>query len=132
MKFSHNILHTYSFILSIIKHNWKIRRFWVVDPLKGRSARKVGRRGAAEVVWGEGGSSGGWGIEISVGIPAKLESGWGRHGKMQKKHGKAGCNGEQGKDCYWEDFNASIGRGGERRGYVGSMVWVGVMRQAGI
>ena len=33
MKFSHNILHTYSFILSIIKHNWKIRRFWVVDPL---------------------------------------------------------------------------------------------------
>ena len=34
MKFSHNILHTCSFILSIIKHNWKIRRFWVVDPLK--------------------------------------------------------------------------------------------------
>ena len=34
MKFLHNILHTYSFILSIIKHNWKIRRFWVVDPLK--------------------------------------------------------------------------------------------------
>ena len=34
MKFSHNFLHTYSFILSIIKHNWKIRRFWVVDPLK--------------------------------------------------------------------------------------------------
>ena len=33
MKFSHNILHTYSFILSIIKHNWKIRRFWVADPL---------------------------------------------------------------------------------------------------
>ena len=33
MKFSHNILHTYSFILSILKHNWKIRRFWVVDPL---------------------------------------------------------------------------------------------------
>ena len=36
MKFSHNILHTYSFILSIIKHNWKIRRFWVVDPLNWR------------------------------------------------------------------------------------------------
>ena len=34
MKFSHNILHTYSFILGIIKHNWKIRRFWVADPLK--------------------------------------------------------------------------------------------------
>ena len=34
MKFSHNILHTYSFILNTIKHNWKIRRFWVVDPLK--------------------------------------------------------------------------------------------------
>ena len=34
MKVSHNILHTYSFILSTIKHNWKIRRFWVVDPLK--------------------------------------------------------------------------------------------------
>ena len=34
MKFSHNILHTYNIILSIIKHNWKIRRFWVVDPLK--------------------------------------------------------------------------------------------------
>ena len=34
MKFSHNILNTYSFIFNIIKHNWKIRRFWVVDPLK--------------------------------------------------------------------------------------------------
>ena len=34
MQFLHNILHTYSFILSIIKHNWKIRRFWVVDTLK--------------------------------------------------------------------------------------------------
>ena len=33
MKFSRNILHTYSFILSIIKHNWKIRRFWVADPV---------------------------------------------------------------------------------------------------
>ena len=33
MQFSHNILHTHSFILSIIKHNWKIRRFWVFDPL---------------------------------------------------------------------------------------------------
>ena len=32
MKFSHDILHTYCFILSIIKHNWKIRRFWVVGP----------------------------------------------------------------------------------------------------
>ena len=30
------------------------------------------RRGAAEVVWGEGGSSGGGGIETGVGIPAKL------------------------------------------------------------
>ena len=39
MKFSHNILHTYSFNLSIIKHNWKIRRFWVVDPLKASWAR---------------------------------------------------------------------------------------------
>ena len=37
MKFAHNILHTYSFILSIIKHNWKIRRFWVVDPLKHKN-----------------------------------------------------------------------------------------------
>ena len=34
LKFSHNILHTYSFILGIIKHNWKIRRFWVADSLK--------------------------------------------------------------------------------------------------
>ena len=34
MKFSHNFLHTYSFILGIIKHNWKIRRFWVAGPLK--------------------------------------------------------------------------------------------------
>ena len=40
MKFSHNILHTYSFILSIIKHNWKIRRFWVVDPLKEETYRR--------------------------------------------------------------------------------------------
>ena len=38
MKFSHNILHTYSFILSIMKHNWKIRRFWVANPLKQRKA----------------------------------------------------------------------------------------------
>ena len=36
MKFSHNILHTYSFILSIMKYNWKIRRFWVADPHKYR------------------------------------------------------------------------------------------------
>ena len=34
MKFSLNIQNTNSFILNIIKHNWKIRRFWVVDPLK--------------------------------------------------------------------------------------------------
>ena len=33
MKFLHNILHTYSFILGIIKHNWKIRQFWVADLL---------------------------------------------------------------------------------------------------
>ena len=32
MKFSHDILHTYCFILSIIKHNLKIGRFWVVGP----------------------------------------------------------------------------------------------------
>ena len=37
---------------------------------------------------------------------------------------------EQGKDRYWKEFNPSIGRGGA--GYMGSMVWVGVMRQAGI
>ena len=37
-----------------------------------RSARKVGGRGAAEVVWGEGGSGGGGGIETGVSIPAKL------------------------------------------------------------
>ena len=33
LKFPHKFLHTHSFILTIIKHNWKIRRFWVVDPL---------------------------------------------------------------------------------------------------
>ena len=44
---------------------------------KGRSARKVGRRGAAEVVLGRWVViSGGWGIEIGVGIPAKLGGGW--------------------------------------------------------
>ena len=40
--------------------------------VKGRSARKVGRRGAAEVVWGDGGSTGGWGTKIGVGKSAKL------------------------------------------------------------
>ena len=30
------------------------------------------------------------------------------------------------------DFNASIGRGERGGGYVESIVWVGVMRQAGI
>ena len=40
--------------------------------VKRRSDGKVGRRGAAEVVWGERGSSGGRGIEIVVGVSAKL------------------------------------------------------------
>ena len=50
--------------------------------VKGRSARKVGGGGATEVVWGEGSSGGGGGIETGVSIPAKLGGGWGRHGKM--------------------------------------------------
>ena len=50
--------------------------------VKGRSARKVGGGGAAEVVWLEGSSGGGGGIETGVSIPAKLGGGWGRHGKM--------------------------------------------------
>ena len=33
LKFSHKFLHTYSFIVSIKNQNWKISRFWVVDPL---------------------------------------------------------------------------------------------------
>ena len=45
MKFSHNILHTYSFISSIIKHNWKIRQFWVVDPLNTESETWTGKTG---------------------------------------------------------------------------------------
>ena len=52
------------------------------------------------MVWGEGGSSGGGGIETGVGITAKLGGRWGRHGKMQTGYGKAGYNGEQGKNCY--------------------------------
>ena len=32
----------------------------------------MGGRGAAEVVWGEGGSGGGRGIETGVSLPAKL------------------------------------------------------------
>ena len=75
--------------------------------VKGRSAGKMSRRWAAEVVWGEGG----WGIKIDVGVSAKLGGRWGRHGEMQTAHGKADYNGEQGKDCYWGDFNDSIGRG---------------------
>ena len=43
--------------------------------VKGRSAGKMGRRGAAEVVWREDGSSGGWGIKIGVGVLAKLGGG---------------------------------------------------------
>ena len=50
--------------------------------VKGRSARKVGGRGAAEVVWGEDTSGGGGRIETGVSLPAKLRGGWGRHGKM--------------------------------------------------
>ena len=34
LKFSHKFLHTYSFMLSIIRHNCNIRRFRIVDPLK--------------------------------------------------------------------------------------------------
>ena len=37
---------------------------------------------------------------------------------MQTGHGKAGCNREQ-RIVIGEDFNASIGRGGERRGVCG-------------
>ena len=94
--------------------------------LRGRSARKIGGRGAAEVVWGEGGSGGGGGIETGVGIPAKLGSGWGRHEKMQTGYGKAGGNGEQGKDFYWGggDFNANIGRGKREEGGMWE-VWSG-------
>ena len=50
--------------------------------VKERSARKVGGRGAAEVVWGEGSSGGGGGFETGVSLPTKLGGGWGRHGKM--------------------------------------------------
>ena len=57
--------------------------------------------------------------------------GLGRHVKMQTGHGKADCNGEQGKDCYW-GISMLAGRGEGRRGYVGSMDWVGEMRRAGI
>ena len=53
------------------------------------------------MVWGEGGSGGGGGIETGVSIPAKLGGEWGRHGKMYTGHGTAGGNEEQGKDCYW-------------------------------
>ena len=56
--------------------------------VKGRSARKVGRMGTAKMVGGEGGSSGGRGIEIGVDVSAKLGGGWGRHGEMQLGHGK--------------------------------------------
>ena len=49
--------------------------------VKGRSARKVGGSGAAEVVWGEGSSGGGRGIEAGVSIPAKQG---GRMGKAWK------------------------------------------------
>ena len=70
-------------------------------------------RGEALEKWVEGGQQKwfgervvrcGGGIETGVGIPAKLGGGWGRHGKMQTGYGKAGGNGEQGKDCYWEGF----------------------------
>ena len=84
-------------------------------------------RGEALEKWVEGGQEkwfGEWVVAVVVGgmrlvsvhQPCKLGGGWGRHGKMQTGHGKAGCNGEQGKNCYWGDFNACIERGGERRG----------------
>ena len=56
------------------------------------------------MVWGEGSSGGGGGIETGVSLTAKLGGGWGRHEKMQTGHGKAGGNGEQGKDGYWGGF----------------------------
>ena len=46
----------------------------------------MGREGTAEVVWGEGGSSGGRGIKISVGVPVELGGVWGRHEEMQTGH----------------------------------------------
>ena len=71
--------------------------------LRGEALEKwVEGGGASEVVWGEGSSGGGGGIETGVSIPAKLGGGWGRHGKMDGTW--AGGNGEQGKDCYWGGF----------------------------
>ena len=89
MKFSHNILHTYSIILSIIKHNWKIRRFWVGDPLKtdGRKSCRTHPQPEMEggvceeeaggdegVVGGSGGVCGGllWGDEGRQGVQAPV------------------------------------------------------------
>ena len=59
---------------------------------------EVGREGTAEVGWGEGGSSGGRGIEISVGVSAKLGGRWGRDMERQIAMGK------KEKDRNWEGF----------------------------
>ena len=50
--------------------------------LRGEALEKWVEGGAAEMVWGEGSSGGGGGIEIGVSLPAKLGGGWGRHGKI--------------------------------------------------
>ena len=87
--------------------------------LRGEALEKWVEGEAAEVVWGEGSSGGGGGIETGVSIPAKLGGGWGRQVKMQTGHGKAGGNGNRERIVIGGDFNASIGRGGERRGVCG-------------
>ena len=71
MKFSHNILHTYSFILGTIKHNWKIRRFWVADPLK----RCLVMRNRSEVLRQAGGVFSGAGdVKMHAGVVMRRRS----------------------------------------------------------
>ena len=84
------------------------------------------------MVWGEGGSGGGGGIETGVSIPAKLGGGWGGMERCRRDMERQVAMENRERIVIGGDFNASIGRGGERRGYVGSMIWVGEMRQVGI
>ena len=87
--------------------------------VKGRSAGEEGRGGTAEVVWGEGGSSGGRGIMTSVDVSAKLGADGNGMERCRRDMERQITIGNKEKIVIGEDFNASIGRGGLRRGVSG-------------
>ena len=76
----------------------------------------MGGGGAAEVVWGEGG---GGGIETGVSIPAKLGADGEGMERCRRDMERQVAMGTRERIVIGGDFNASIGRGGERWGVCG-------------